>query len=334
VIRLAETIAVTDSSQIAAARRLATQTAESLGLGETAVGKAALVVTELATNLLKHGQGGSILFGSAHDARSSLAIVALDRGRGIANVKQAMEDGYSTAGSAGTGLGAISRNASFVDMYTQPDRGTAIYCRIDDSPKHATLSPPELAIGGICIPKRGEDQSGDAWVAISGSEFTTVAIADGLGHGAFAATASTAAVRVIAGRAEQPLELIAQEAHGALRPTRGAAVGIARIHPGPHRVDFLGVGNIAGAVVSDESTRRTVSLNGIVGHEMRRVQTFSYPWNGSSALVLASDGIATSWNTSSYPGLLQRDPALIASVLFRDFCRGNDDATVVVVKSV
>ncbi|HKO59105.1 MAG TPA: serine/threonine protein kinase, partial [Thermoanaerobaculia bacterium] len=59
-----------------------------------------------------------------------------------------------------------------------------------------------------------------------------------------------------------------------------------------------------------------------------------YPWSPSSILIMHSDGIGTSWTLDSYPGLTQRAPEIIAAVLFRDFCRGTDDATVVVAKAV
>jgi anti-sigma regulatory factor (Ser/Thr protein kinase)/serine/threonine protein phosphatase PrpC len=335
LIRIGQSMAVSDPSQIAGARRLASLCAENLGLSATVAGKAALVATELATNLVKHGGGGSILFGGLHDSITSLVMIGIDRGNGIANVTRAMEDGYSTAGSPGTGLGAISRNASSFDLYSQASRGTAILCRIDsDAPKRPGLIAPRMLVGGVCMPKPGEDQPGDAWTAIESRDFVTVAIADGLGHGSFASTASSAAVRIIAERAEWPVEEILKEAHGSLRATRGAAVGIARLFHGQNRVEFSGVGNIAGTIVTEETSRRTVSMGGIVGHEMRRVQSFSYPWNGGNLLILASDGISTSWNLSNYPGLMQRDPALIAAILYRDHCRGNDDATVVVVKIV
>ncbi|HEX7809679.1 MAG TPA: SpoIIE family protein phosphatase [Thermoanaerobaculia bacterium] len=334
MIRIGQIVAVLDGSEVAASRRIATQRAESMGLSATAAGKAALVATELATNLIKHGSGGSILFGAVDEPRNALIIGAFDRGRGISNIPRAMEDGYSTAGSPGTGLGAIMRNASAHDIYTQPDRGTAVLCRIDDETSRPKLIHEPFSIAGVCIPKPTEEQAGDSWVATSGREFTTVAIADGLGHGVLAATASSLAVRIIADQSDRTLEHIYQEMHGALRPTRGAAVGIARIYHGQKRLDFVGVGNIAGTIVSDESVRRVVSQNGIVGHEMRRVQSFSYPWPEGAVLVLASDGISTSWNPAAHPGLMQRDPGLVASVLFRDYTRGNDDSTVVVVKAV
>ncbi|MBV9493976.1 MAG: serine/threonine protein kinase, partial [Acidobacteria bacterium] len=98
-------------------------------------------------------------------------------------------------------------------------------------------------------------------------------------------------------------------------------------------VEFVGVGNIAGVVI-DDIQRRTVSYGGIVGHEMRKVQTFTYPWSPSSMLIMHSDGIGTAWNLDSYPGLAHRAPEMIAAAIFRDFARGNDDATVVVAKAV
>jgi anti-sigma regulatory factor (Ser/Thr protein kinase) len=336
MIRVGRSTRVVDTSEVSVARRVATQCAEALRLNATIAGRAALIATELATNLVKHGSGGTILFGSDEDApQRALVIIALDKGRGIANVSMAMQDGYSTAGSPGQGLGAIARSASSFDIYSQAERGTAVLCRLDDdTPAQVQFTAPSrIVIGGVCIAKTGEDVPGDGWIASVQREMVTIVVADGLGHGFAAATAAGAMVRVFSTNPELELPRILEDAHGALRATRGAAVAIARILPAQSRVDFAGVGNIAGTIASDEAVRRMVSLNGIVGHEMRKVQTFSYPWSASSVLVLTSDGIATSWNAAHYPGLMQRDPALIASVLFRDHCRGTDDATVVVAKA-
>jgi len=50
-------------------------------------------------------------------------------------------------------------------------------------------------------------------------------------------------------------------------------------------------------------------------------------------LLMYSDGISTHAGLEAHPGLALRDPGLIAGVLYRDFSRRNDDATVVVAKS-
>lgn len=336
MMRLSRAVPVLDSSEVASARRIALQCAHELRLSETTGARGALAATELATNLIKHGGGGRIVFGSdGDDGHRALILIAIDKGRGISSVAAAMHDGYSTAGSPGTGLGAISRAASSIDVYSLPDRGTAILCRIEDevTPRPSITAPPRIRVGGVCIAKTGEDVPGDAWTASLTRDTATVAVVDGLGHGPIAATAAGAAVRVFAAHPQEELPRLMEDAHGALRPTRGAAVGIARIHAAQSRVDFAGVGNIAGTIAADESVRRVVSLNGIVGHEMRKVQTFSYPWTASSVLLLQSDGISTSWNAASYPGLMQHDPGLIAAVIYRDHCRGTDDATVVVARA-
>jgi hypothetical protein len=76
-----------------------------------------------------------------------------------------------------------------------------------------------------------------------------------------------------------------------------------------------------------------LSTEGIVGYQMRTVRGIQRPWAPGDSLVLSSDGLSGRWNFSRYPGLLQRTPVLIASVLFRDFSRDNDDATIVIGRS-
>ncbi|HVG23603.1 MAG TPA: ATP-binding protein [Thermoanaerobaculia bacterium] len=325
---------VTEPSEVAHARRVVTECAEAQELGETSTGRAALVTMELATNLVKHGDGGTILIGTDESRPNTITITAFDKGRGIANVQAAVRDGYSTAGSSGTGLGAVYRASLAVDLYTFEGKGTVVHCVVgNDTPAQTPVGPrTRLAIAGIALPKAGETENGDAWSAALTDDAVTIGLADGLGHGPVAATASAAAARVFASGGEQALERLLQDTHGALRGTRGAAVGIARIHMSAERCDFIGIGNIAATIVSDDRARKTVSLPGIVGHEMRKLQTFAYAWNASSVVVLQSDGVSASWSADSYPGLMQREPALIAAVLYRDHCRGTDDATIVVAK--
>lgn len=327
---------VRDTSEVAVARRIATQCAESLHMSEAAVGRVALAVTELATNLVKHGDGGDIIIGSNDEVPGRIELLAIDKGRGIRNVASAMRDGFSTAGSPGTGLGAVERGASSFDIYSSPN-GTAVLCRIDDdtAPQRSPLVPSadqQMQVAGVCIAYPGEEESGDAWAAVRRRSTMTVVVADGLGHGPAAAEASVRAVRIFKESPDEPLDQMIRAMHDALRSTRGAAVGIGRILLDRGSLEFVGVGNIACSVAGGNN-RRMMSHNGIVGHEMRKVQTLTYPWDASSVLVAHSDGIHTNWNLDNYPGLEQRDAAIIAGVLYRDHCRRNDDATIVVAKA-
>lgn len=320
-------ISVTEATQVGEARRQAVRLAESRGLAEATVGRVALVATELASNLVKHtGRGGELLVRPLDDA--GIELLALDRGAGMENVARCLQDGFSTAGSPGTGLGAVSRLSDLFQIYSVPGQGTAIMAQVGIHPAEGET----LTVGGVSRTMPGQEVCGDAWAAIRSNGTLSIMLADGLGHGPEAAEASSQAIRVF-GRTfrEAPAEILLaiQEA---LRSTRGAAVAVAEIVPAKREVRFAGVGNIAGVVLDAETSRSMVSHNGIVGHEMRRVQEFSYPWSAGSVLVLHSDGVSSRWDLGRYPGLWGRHPTVIAGVLYRDFARSNDDATAAVVR--
>lgn len=323
-------LAVHDSSQVGAARRAAVTLAERLGCTPTVGGNVALVVTELATNLVRHGGGGELLIRPMGEG-GGLEIVALDRGPGIANVEEALRDGFSTGGSNGTGLGAVRRIADCCDIFSAPGAGTAVLARIGPGPRPRGRGP---VVSGVSVPMAGEEVCGDAWAWAAESGRWSVLVADGLGHGPAAALAASEAVRVFRERPMAPAEDLLGLTHAALRPTRGAAIGLAQVRPADGEIIFTGVGNIGGVVMTAGASRNLVSHAGIVGHECRKIQSFSYPWSEGSVLVLYSDGLQTRWTLDRYPALAARDPALLAAVLYRDFSRGRDDVTVVAAREV
>lgn len=324
---------LSEPSQVGDARRKTVELAKGLGGNEAWVEKAAIIVTELATNLVKHAGGGLVSVRAVKQHVNGLELIALDKGPGIANIAECFRDGYSTVGSPGQGLGAIKRLASFFELYSQPGAGTVQFAQLWEQPVAPSVSGQQFRVSGICQPKRGEIVSGDAWAAIEHAGRSLLLVADGLGHGPDAAVAAREAVQIFEANATlgpaQLLELI----HLALRPTRGAAVAIAEILIGQQRVKFAGIGNISGSVISPPNqVRHMVSHNGVAGHEARKFQEFSYPWTHEASLVLHSDGLNTRFRTEAYPGLTVRHPGIIAGVLFRDFDRKTDDATVVVAK--
>jgi serine phosphatase RsbU (regulator of sigma subunit) len=180
----------------------------------------------------------------------------------------------------------------------------------------------------------GEDVCGDAYEVIVDAHGFDMMVADGLGHGPMAAEASQAAIRLFReARRLRPKEAL-EEIHAGMRATRGAAIAIARLKPDQRKLTFAGVGNITAAILSNGQEKRLVSYNGTVGHRVRRVEEFEYPVTGENPVViLHSDGLSTGWKFGAYPGLLQSHPSLIAAVLLRDFCRGHDDATILVAKA-
>jgi anti-sigma regulatory factor (Ser/Thr protein kinase) len=325
-------VPVTESSQPAAARRAAVSLAQDAGLDESVVGHVALVVTELATNLVKHAKGGELLLRRlGAEGTEGLEVLSLDKGPGMSNVALSLGDGYSTAGSPGTGLGAVQRIAGEFDLYSQPGKGTVAVARILVSRR--TTSPYAQAVGVVRQAKPGEAVCGDNWIVRWFADGWVCAVADGLGHGVTAADAASAIMEAVrrAPTRLSPVELV-EASHLAARHTRGAALGIAVLDEAGSVVRFAGVGNIAAVILNGPQRRHLVSYNGIIGHDYRKISEFSYPWSPQSVLVVHSDGIATHWDFDRYPGLLARHPSLIAAVLYRDHVRGRDDATVVVLK--
>lgn len=319
-------VPVHDSSQIGAARRVAVAEAQRLGAVESDTGKVALIVTELATNLARHGGGGELLLRVVTQPTVTLEIIALDRGPGMASVEHALRDGYSTSGTNGVGLGAVQRIADRCEVFSVQGAGTAVLARLRLAGGGRS---PDVTVAGVSVAKQGEQVCGDAWSWAAKGAGWSVLVADGLGHGPEAFAAAAEAVRIFQARSAEPAADILSAAHAAMRHTRGAAVAIAEVRPAQAELTFTGVGNISGIILGDKATRSLVSHAGIVGHECRKIQTFSYPWRKGSVLVMYSDGLQTRWTLDQYPGLRGRDPGLLAAVLYRDFSRGRDDVTVV-----
>jgi anti-sigma regulatory factor (Ser/Thr protein kinase) len=322
---------IEDASQVGEARRAGAGMADQLGFDELEAGRLAIVITEAGTNILKHAKSGRILLSQYLSGGRGIEVLALDRGPGIADLKRSMTDGVSTVGTAGSGLGAIRRQSDFFDIYSREGQGTALLARIgavsDDS------GEASFTVGAVRIPIPGETVCGDAWEFFDGPEKLTVSVADGLGHGPEAAAASNPAVNYLFGPARSDLIPAMEEAHLKLRLTRGAAIAVCELSKSSKKARFLGVGNISAVISGGEKDQHLVSMNGTIGHAIRSLQEFSYDWPDEGILVMHSDGLNTRWRISDFPGLSSRHPSLIAAVLYRDFFRGRDDATVVVVKS-
>ena len=326
------TFEISESSHVAQVRRFTSELAEDSGFNESQAGGVALVTTELATNLLKHANSGEIVVRPIVERGiAGVELLALDKGSGIANLAESLRDGYSTAGSAGTGLGAIARLAAEFDIQTQPGKGTAVMARLWAG-KIAEAFDDQLSVGAICKPMAGETRCGDGWGCELLADRCILVLVDGLGHGTGAAAAAELAVASMRQHRTKAPAAIVENAHNALRATRGAALAVAEVDLSQRSLRYCGVGNISATIVTGDNLRHLVSYNGTAGHEARKIVEFSYPWSANALLIMHSDGLMTRWNLQAYPGLLQRHPSLIAGVLYRDFVRGRDDVTVLAAK--
>jgi anti-sigma regulatory factor (Ser/Thr protein kinase) len=322
---------VHDASEVSETRRSAVGFAHQRGFDQGVEARIALVATELATNILKHGGGGVVAADRFADAHGSgIELLALDRGPGMTDVARCLADGFSTAGSPGTGLGAIVRNSDHYAIYSRPGLGTAVMARFVAK---GAGQPRPSEIGAIVDAYPGESLCGDRWVVGYGRLGTTLLLVDGSGHGPHAAHAANIAARAFADNIDKGCVPLVEAIHRALAPTRGAALAVARIDADAQLVRFVGVGNIGALLASDGEARRMASYNGTAGHVAPRIREFTYPFTIKPLVVLHSDGLSARWEIDTYPGLAASHPSLVAGLFFRDHRRGRDDAAVVAMRA-
>jgi len=119
------------------------QVAAGLGFGLVQQTKLVTAASELARNTLVHGGGGEVKITPLADGpKRGLQLAFVDSGPGIADVEQAMSDGYTSGGGLGMGLGGAKR---LMDEF-----------RIDTTPGQGTVVTVTAWITGIPAARRGE----------------------------------------------------------------------------------------------------------------------------------------------------------------------------------
>lgn len=317
-------VPIEDPSQVALARRTAGELALAAGLDQQRCSAVNIVTVELANNLLQHAGSGQLLFQFVQTT-GSFDIMAVDHGPGMANVERCLEDGYSTRSTPGLGLGAVRRFALSFSAYSTPNRTTVVAARMAEGKPQ-----PECSV--VCTAIHGEILSGDSWsVSDDGRSFCLV---DGLGHGVLAADAAKVAIDIFNKHQEISPAAALERMHAAMKATRGAAGAVVQINPDAGTLDFAGIGNISCVLLSNGRSQSLVSHNGTLGHQLRRVQQFSYRYNPRDLLLMHSDGLTTQPKQGIPPGLVSQPPNVIAPFLFSEQLRGRDDATLLVNRLV
>lgn len=323
---LTQVLLIEDSSQVGHARRTAQQLAESIAFGEVDAGRVALVATELASNILKHAVRGELhlrVFDSP--VLSGIEIIAIDRGPGF-DVHDCLRDGFSTRGTQGIGLGSMERQADVFDVHADA-RGAVVLTRF--YPRKTKTQ--DLRVGISQHSLHADPACGDIWsLAIEGQRISALII-DGLGHGEDAEVAARAGEVEFQRWPFDSAERVFEEMHHAMKGTRGGAAALVNFDAGRDALRFVGIGNIGATLIGEDKVRGLVSHPGIVGVQFRKTQAFEHEQVAGQLLVMYSDGLQTRWNLRDYPGLIYRHPAVIAAVLHRDYCRGRDDVTVLVI---
>ncbi len=104
--------------------------AGEVGFDATGQQRIATAVSELARNILKYaGTGEVILSETLRNRRRGIEIRVRDRGPGIEDIEQALEDHYSSSGTLGLGLPGVKRMVDEFEIDSEPGRGTEVVIR-------------------------------------------------------------------------------------------------------------------------------------------------------------------------------------------------------------
>jgi hypothetical protein len=274
---------------------------------------------------------------------TGIEIICLDNGPGMSDPVRMQEDGYSTYGSAGEGLGAIKRQSDEFDLYSQTGVGTVILSRIYKSGRKKTPAAAEhysrFEVGHVLVPKPSETLCGDGLALIQRGPDLHLLTLDGLGHGANAHEAAQQAAQVFYSTPTIAPADTMRDIHASIKRTRGAVGLMVSISGSTHRIMYCGIGNIAGKIftvdgsLTGHSYKNIISYNGILGHNIpTTLNNQEIDWGRNKVLVLHSDGLKSRWDISKYPNITRHSATTIAAVIYITNTRRTDDSLVAVCK--
>ncbi len=310
--------------------------ARRMGFPEARRENLILVASEMVTNLIKHAQGRGALqiWQQPHRA---LDLLSFDYGPGVADPGLAQQDGYSTKGTLGKGLGSMRRLSDRFGMYSRRARpghdqhwhGTAVWCRF-------YVEPPQEAPGrweaGLFVRSLANDRHNGDHIYLDAREGSLRLFhLDGLGHGLEAEQATAQLGRYVTG-ATSLSELVASVDRHLRATPRGAVAVACELDAASRRLRLLGVGDMAAKVCQGEGAQGFTFAPGVLGREHKTPHPAEVDLERGALLVTTSDGIRRGWDASSFPGLCNQHPQLVAYVIGNAMARITDDQSVCAVR--
>jgi anti-sigma regulatory factor (Ser/Thr protein kinase) len=327
---------VHDRSYIAGAKKEIHRLAVQAGFEQKKIDQIDILVSEMTSNLVKHAAEGEILAGIVQDRHGrALELIGIDNGPGISDPERMMQDGVSTTGTLGHGLGAIRRLSDQFEIYSQKEWGTVLLTRmyVDKQADRNARRPP-LAVRALVVAKPGEIVSGDGCYSFTATDGSIrLLVADGLGHGVEANRAVQEAVASFRQlETDSPAEIL-RNLHLMIRKTRGVVAAVVIIDPVRKVWKCCGIGNISTRFTGVHLARSYLSFNGIVGHNIPgSLHDQELSQQDYQQITLCSDGIRSRWQHARQPEIGRQDLMVQAAALYKEFARRNDDMSIIIGK--
>ena len=197
-----------------------------------------------------------------------------------------------------------------------------------------TISAPLIEYGVATFVLPGQSESGDRHLVCCHETGILIAAVDGIGHGEEAGVAAKAAVSLLKTRADEQVISLVQKCHENLRMTRGVVLSLASIDPLHGMMTWIGVGNVQGALMRTGASKGIVEQElllraGVVGSQLPPLQAAVLPIAEGDTLIFATDGVKSEF-VESLSAL--EAPQRAADRILEQYCRGNDDALVLVAR--
>lgn len=184
-----------------------------------------------------------------------------------------------------------------------------------------------ITLAAASRPLPGETVNGDAWAVDWHDGSCRIAIIDGLGHGPNAADASKRAVGALHEHPDLRPDDALRLCHHALNGTRGAAIAVALISWEQGNLTYAGIGNTEAILWTPDKQSRLIAHRGIVGRNIRHIQSFDMTLPANWLLIMHSDGVSQHMDLRLPP---PPDTSLqaLADRLLAQWGRATDDATL------
>ena len=122
-----ERIKVEEGDDLVRVRGRARESSIEMGFGRTDQVRFVTAVSELARNILRYGESGTVEISRIKkEGRRGLRFKFQDSGPGIADIELAMTDGYSTGGGLGKGLPGAKRLVDDFEIESEVGKGTTV----------------------------------------------------------------------------------------------------------------------------------------------------------------------------------------------------------------
>jgi phosphoserine phosphatase RsbX len=193
---------------------------------------------------------------------------------------------------------------------------------------------PLIEYAVSAVPAPGEIESGDLHVVVPNQRGALVAVIDGSGHGAEAASAARLAVATLEAHPNEGVIPLLRRCHERLRGTRGAVMSLMSLDGIENTITWLGVGNIEGVLLRSGSSvnprAETIFLRpGVVGYRLPPLQAVITPVTPGDLLILTTDGIHANFVRQFAS---EDQPARIAEYISSNCSKGHDDGLVLVAR--